>query len=157
VAKLVDFSFSVVYVANDANECMVGGTLAWRDPDWDYMSEWDLNRAKGADMYSLGLLLLWLLFHDAQEPFPDLQKLKSNKNDVIELAYRLVNSPEYPGTHTKLILTLIFLTCLGYDPNERASSLTRNSWAEALEEYFSEDELRTIRNLQDNVAKEQGG
>jgi hypothetical protein len=75
-------------------------------------------------MYSLGLLILWLLSHGhpTAPSITELSRLKSQKHQVHRLACNIVTS--LPITdQTRSILELLFFNCFCHDPSERASSL----------------------------------
>ncbi|KAH5998803.1 hypothetical protein HBI65_133820 [Parastagonospora nodorum] len=118
-AKVTDFSFAVVQTDGSTFRPKPG-TPRWRDPGWHYRSQWNINRAKGADMYSLGLLLLWLLAHDQRSALDyDIQVEGDQQPEKLFLL--VPNRMESLGLPdlAKQLLTLLFKVCFDPDPSQR--------------------------------------
>jgi hypothetical protein len=133
-----------------------GGTRGWQDPDWHHRICWNIVRAKGADMYSLGLLLLWLFFHDSQM-LPDMSKLPHTENDkigTVKLACKLVNLQQTQNIRFRAVLKLLFVTCLGPNPEKRALPFDRD--LSSMCDFCSEEEENTIINMHRCVQAESG-
>jgi hypothetical protein len=102
-------------------------------------------------MYSLGLLLLWLFFHDSQM-LPDISVLPHTSNDkfgTTRLACRLVDLQQAQDIRVVAVLKLLFVICLNPDPDKRTSPLEGDLSATVLNmgEVFSEEERNIIVNV----------
>ncbi|KAF2852781.1 kinase-like protein [Plenodomus tracheiphilus IPT5] len=122
-AKITDFSFAVLD-ADGRSFTPYPGTTGWRDPDYNYRSQWSFNRAKGADIYSLGLLLQWLIFHG----HPNTLELPSQSQDTNQREQTLSRLCQLVGqlelsNHLKGALKLLFLVCFNPDAEQRALRL----------------------------------
>ncbi|KAL2016024.1 hypothetical protein VTK56DRAFT_4354 [Thermocarpiscus australiensis] len=61
-AKVIDFGYSARYI-DDNHRLTLTGTELWNAPEHgSYASSWTLLQAVNADLFSLGMLFLWLLF-----------------------------------------------------------------------------------------------
>lgn len=61
VVKLADFGFSALA---SGKSLRLGGTEPWVAPEYDRSGRYTLEQAKLMDLYSYGLLCLWVIFRD---------------------------------------------------------------------------------------------
>jgi serine/threonine protein kinase len=114
----------------------------WDAPEWTHALT-RLRDAKKMDVYSFGMLCLWLFFadqkpndewgsdatlHDAftarnRDAFEELQYRKRTGNDVLKLAYTLVERHETYTADTKDRLKKVFALSLEDDPDKRTSGM----------------------------------
>lgn len=64
VVKLADFGFSALA---SGKSLRLGGTEPWVAPEYDRSGRYTLRQAKLMDLYSYGLLCLWIIFRDRIE------------------------------------------------------------------------------------------
>jgi serine/threonine protein kinase len=60
-AKVIDFGYSARYT-DHSHQLMLVGSELWNAPEHSNHGPWSLSQAIKADLFSLGMLFLWLLF-----------------------------------------------------------------------------------------------
>ncbi|KIW71201.1 hypothetical protein PV04_03396 [Phialophora macrospora] len=140
---LTDFGFSR-FAATEEDLVRLQRSEPWEAPEWRSHQYFTLGDAKKLDMYSFGLLCMWLFFKDEtlqqwdyasvkvhtafadkdSHAFEDLQFNKHSSDDLIlQLAEKLVETNNNLGPETQARLTQIFRLTLGKDPKSRASCM----------------------------------
>ena len=61
VVKLADFGFSALA---SKKSIRLGGSQPWMAPEYDRSAHYTLDQAKLTDLYSFGMLCLWVIFND---------------------------------------------------------------------------------------------
>jgi len=100
-AKVIDFGYSARYTDKE-HQLELRGTLQWNAPEHDdhHALLWTLQQATKADLFSLGMLYLWLLFE------PDLSGLVSFLQDFKGVFLKSSSSVENPLSKKKSELQL---------------------------------------------------
>lgn len=144
VAKISDFGFSSLAMTDDC--ITVPRTRPWNAPEWHHRG-FTLKGAKKLDVYSFGMLCLWLLckdtlFETSREPLPILKEwdrvdlftqhpegfpgrtflevLKAEDQMPI-LARELLTLNTGLDQERKSKLSKLFLLCLTREPTDRSS------------------------------------
>jgi len=140
--KVADFGFSSLESASDG-DVMVARSPPWEAPEWHARS-FSLEKAKAMDMYSLGLLCLWILFRDQaitelngqdisledalfssdDATKAKLHVLKRAGNSLLPSALRLVRESADVVDSDRPRLERLFTLTLCLDPNLRARSIS---------------------------------
>ena len=91
-AKVTDFGYSTIQT--DSNESIiVGKSLPWNAPEHDRDEQsWTKDQAERLDVFSLGMLCLWLLFEPYLTPTALTQHGRRNQN------VENPNTAQTPGT-----------------------------------------------------------
>jgi serine/threonine protein kinase len=138
---LADFGFSR-FAATDEDLIKVTRSEPWEAPEWNHR-EFKLKDAKKLDIYSFGLLCVWLFFKDEglgewmlplatvhtafadkdSAAFQELQSKKHSKGFILQLAKRLVEKNERLDHEIRSRLRQVLNLILVNDPNKRASSM----------------------------------
>jgi serine/threonine protein kinase len=141
-AKVIDFGHSACYVRGDERKA-IPRTRPWVAPEWDEFPDFDMTQARAADMFSLGLLILWILFErelstanfqlpslgtvgsGAEHELYSIHVLAYNKREgcLADLAKKLVLSADEIVLATQDRLIEFFSRCLETDPAKRSSSV----------------------------------
>ncbi|KAL8658443.1 MAG: hypothetical protein Q9202_007560 [Teloschistes flavicans] len=88
--KVADFGYSTIY-ATDDDLIQIPRSLHWTAPEWHHRG-FSLEQAKKMDIYSLGLLVLWLLCYnnpDSEVPQDHFIMPESTESAVIVIATNL--------------------------------------------------------------------
>jgi serine/threonine protein kinase len=122
-AKLTDFSYATVVATGRIFEPKPG-TAQWRDPGWHYRSRWSSARAKRADMYSFGLLILWLIQHrhPNSTDFVGQINAKMQQHQILGWTCTLVDTLTV-SIHLKKAFKLLFIACFNPSPDSRGRHL----------------------------------
>jgi serine/threonine protein kinase len=139
--KVADFGFSSFEAVN-GNAVKVARTIPWEAPEW-HSRHFSLENAKKLDIYSFGLLCLWILFRDRKitefgDPAvtlgeamlgenPDatlkLQSMKEDPYSVINCALRLLQETDAIDEGDRAKLERAFRLTLSWEPANRAKSM----------------------------------
>ena len=139
--SLADFGFAR-FAASDDELVKVTRSEPWEAPEWSHR-EFTLSDAKKMDMYSFGLVCLWLFFKDRKLghwdltlatvhmafaargslAFKKLQFEKHAEGGILLLATELVNTHEFDDVEVGSRLKRVFELTLAQNPGERASSM----------------------------------
>lgn len=85
-----------------------------------------LHQAKFTDIYSFGLLCLWLLFPKSRDDFSRIRDQRSDlkyKVQLLDTVTSLIESTAELDISTKTGLKVFFASTLANDPNERSLDL----------------------------------
>ena len=88
--KLADFGFSAFASSKNLT---LGGTVPWMAPEVQSRGSHTLSQAKQTDMFSFGLLVLWILFRkQLQEKGRSMQSAdpRANSGGVLAVTRRLI-------------------------------------------------------------------
>lgn len=139
--KMSDFGYSTL-TTNEEDIISLPCSPPWNAPEIHHRG-FSLARAKMADIYSFGLLCLWILFKDdplnledittpaACENVNSLDQLIREKfliaylkknNMMVGIADKLVQQSDLP-TEDQLSLKKFFITMLSFDPEQRNCDL----------------------------------
>ena len=144
VAKVSDFGFSSLATTDDYIK--VPRTQPWNGPEWHHRG-FTLNGIKMLDVYSFGMLCLWLLYRDTffkspPRPSPTLkewdgvdlftQHTEANpggsflevlkaEDKMSTLAHELLTSTAGIDLERKSKLSRLFLLCLAKEPTDRST------------------------------------
>jgi serine/threonine protein kinase len=138
---VTDFGFSC-FNGTDEDLVQVTRTEPWEAPEWHYRY-FKLRDAKKMDIYSFGLLCLWLFFRDETlveldlpsitvdmvfsckdtEIVTKVQALKRSDDSLLTCAQRLVEQNASFGDDIRSRLRQAFTLALAADPNKRPSNM----------------------------------
>jgi serine/threonine protein kinase len=138
VAKVADFGFATVASSNNIG---IAITPPWAAPEVGNRDNgYNLEQAKKTDIYSFGMLCLWVLFKERLEEKANLIPAKNYKRAPdIEILHRwnvadksantvqdnaLLLVEELPPGDLKLVMERIFRDTLSVHPTERANFIT---------------------------------
>lgn len=127
-AKVIDFGYSTRYV-NDKQRLDLPISEPWNAPEIDdNSSTWTTSEAEKTDLYSFGMLCLWLLFGPLI-PGTKLELqgevLQEKKNKLPQYAQELLNSDRALGDEKKAALEEFFNSSLSHVPEQRKDSLQK--------------------------------
>jgi serine/threonine protein kinase len=138
--KITDFGYSC-FGKNEDDLVLLPRSRPWEAPE--YHPRWfQLKHAKRMDVYSFGLLVLWLLFRDenlvhenkAEAKLYDafvswddaaLEILETSKHNgtIMYYALQLVSQKPNLSDDTRLRLQRVFIQSLEHDPDKRAPDM----------------------------------
>ena len=122
VARVADFGFSTIFKSQST--ILVPKSGHWTAPEWHHRG-FKASSAIKMDVYSLGVLSLWLTFYDKshhkRQPFPEY--LTSNICSPPELKKTIFGTPGI-SEKVKIDLAKFFDGTLALDPDHRTSDLT---------------------------------
>lgn len=138
--KVADFGFSTRYAREDTR-LVLPWSWPWHAPEFDEYHEFTTAQALKTDVFSFGLLCLWLLFEKSLSgirPLPEAAQLKSplhaykdeeqalklldklkKKDSLVWFANQLVIAEAGFDDKTKAMLQNYFRGCLISDPTVR--------------------------------------
>jgi len=122
-AKVTDFGYSTL-VSSDDDLIMMPKSKPWHAPEWHHRGI-KLSEAMKMDVYSFGMLCLWLLFKE-NEGYPKgseattLGELKST-DKLRDLAHDLVLKTEDLDDQKRRRLDKFFELSLAHEPKARTS------------------------------------
>ncbi|PMD20714.1 kinase-like protein [Hyaloscypha hepaticicola] len=123
VAKVTDFGYSTIFRGNDLIE--MPRSVPWNAPEHHYRG-FECIDAMRMDVYSFGLVSLWLLFFNSEKKsHNDFLTALHNQTNLLDLSYSLVNveTKTFGLTVSKRIkLMHFFELALAKDPRQRSSS-----------------------------------
>lgn len=136
-AKLADYGYAGWAVGNTENALVYPPrSWPWDPPEYHHRG-FTVPTAQKMDVYSFGLLCLWVLFFDkqslgecdtheecgSQRPLTDSELLDHMKHEgtLTRFACSQVKSTQSLSAGKKADLTLFFLSTIALDPKERAT------------------------------------
>ncbi|OCK76319.1 TPR-like protein [Lepidopterella palustris CBS 459.81] len=122
VAKVSDFGYSSMVPGTGS--VYLPRTKPWYAPEWHHRA-FPLLQAVKMDIFSYGLLCLWILFQDVQD-FPtmnDLEVIKGKKG-LLDLSDRLIANAIGLCTMEKTNLGSFFRLTLAYDQDARTDDFS---------------------------------
>jgi len=132
VAKVTDFGYSTLDVARseDRRICLPKSD-PWYAPEVRFDKHYSLLEAKETDIYSFGLLCLWMISYswtdDRKSPqtVPILEKIKNAKEEgrILEFANIVVNSLAELDEVENQGLVAFFQSTVAHDPSQRTLDL----------------------------------
>jgi serine/threonine protein kinase len=126
VAKVCDFGYSTLSARNsEEQQIHLPISTPWNAPEVDRNARFSLHQAKLADVYSFGVLCLWLLLTDATpQNTMHIGKLKEDGELEQFVRGRIGDMPSL-GTDQKNGLTSFFACALARDASLRSLDLKR--------------------------------
>ena len=138
-AKLADFGYAGWAIGNTKNVLVYPPrSWPWNAPEYHHRG-FTVSAAQKMDIYSFGLLCLWLLFFDKQSliatasknkyggqwPLEDFETLNSMKYEdtLRDFACIQVDSTQGLSANEKRDLISFYMSTIVYKPQERASDL----------------------------------
>lgn len=134
-ARLTDFGYSSRFMSSE-DRLRLPISPPWNAPEVDRLGRlWTPDEAKRADMYSLGMLFVWILFepclyegHSAGslEDFPNRDArefLSRKKPDIWNFSIELLKATKGVDSVVKESLGTFLLSCLQEDPTKRTTSV----------------------------------
>jgi len=124
VAKTADFGYSTQF-ANDNELVKMPRSSYWVAPEWHHRGFTTMNAMK-MDMYSFGMLCLWLLFYNTQRNttrdfYGDLNSAKT----VSVLAHQSIIAMASLDDQKRYNLDQLFDLTLANNPAERSSDFNQ--------------------------------
>jgi serine/threonine protein kinase len=131
-AKVADFGFSTYFHEKQEDLIQVPKSIPWTAPE-HHARYFTSQSAKAMDVYSFGILCLWLLFDNKSlkaEQFSFEAEYWQDKGDVLlfwknnkllDWAMQLVADDASIGMETKSSLTSFFHSCLNPDTDKRSA------------------------------------
>lgn len=119
VAKVGDFGYSTVFVSD--NELVkMPRSLYWVAPEW-HSRGFTTADAMKMDMYSFGMLCLWLLFYNTQENTTgDFYSSLDSAKTVLVLAHQLIIATAGLDDQKRSNLNQFFNLTLANNPADRS-------------------------------------
>lgn len=130
-AKVADFGFSTYFHEEQEDLIQVPKSVPWTAPEHYGRRQFTSQEAKMMDVYSFGMLCLWLLFYKEHLGVDDFsfeaaywqdkdEKLFIwKKNKLLSWAIQLVADDAGIRPETKRRLDLFFRSCLDHDTEKR--------------------------------------
>lgn len=120
-SKVTDFGFST-FGLEETDLVRLSGTKGWVHPD-QYPHGCRRLTAQKLDIYSLGMLSMWLFLYDVQGYPSDERILELQQSGkMVETAMRLTDSSRY-SDHQKQLLGSLFANTLVHDHDQRFTGL----------------------------------
>ncbi|KAI8932998.1 hypothetical protein NX059_009648 [Plenodomus lindquistii] len=144
-AKVTDFGYSTRFLSEGATFLM-SKSPTWCAPELVFGTKYSPSQARETDMYSFGMLCLWLLFEgylSGETPLPEearwigqyLPKRRSlhpsihvlgevkDSNQLVLLARQLLRAEQDFDQDIKIMLERFFTKSLAFNPHDRDLSL----------------------------------
>jgi serine/threonine protein kinase len=119
-AKMADFGFATLAMGDGLINIAI--SQPWNAPEHHYRG-FKLSEAMKTDIYSFGMLCLWLLFRGNKKyPKQDLLKELKSKDKLPALAYELITTTGL-NDEQKRDLYSFFNSTLVKDPDRRSSDI----------------------------------
>jgi serine/threonine protein kinase len=128
-AKVIDFGYSTRYM-NEDQRLKLAISTPWNAPEnIDTSLKWNFDDAKNTDIFSFGMVCLWLLFEPYfSESAPTERSgysLRRAKEEPRTCAHQLLASETALKESAKNALAEFFDSSLCHDPKEREMCLPR--------------------------------
>ena len=121
-ARVADFGYST-WLGGTDDEVLMPRTPHWTAPEWHHRPI-DSASAIRMDVYSFGLLCLWLLFYHGEETESrDFYKDLESEEEKRMIAHQLVDEMRVTDEDLRRNLHQLFDLSLALDPSERCSNL----------------------------------
>ena len=122
VARVADFGYST-WLGGTDDAVRMPQTPHWTAPEWHHRPMHSSSAIR-MDVYSFGLLCLWLLFYHGEETerrnfYKDLE----SGEETLTLARQLVDEARIIDDDVRSNLHQLFELSLAFDPAERCSNL----------------------------------
>ena len=133
VVKVTDFGYSTQYF-DDQDLVRVPESVPWTAPE-HHTRHFLASRARKMDIYSFGVVCLWLLFEgiplnstaalgaDITSSFKDVLVSRANGDGFLEFSLEVVGQDGRFSNDAKARLDHFFASTLAKDPNKRSSNL----------------------------------
>ena len=119
-ARVIDFGYSTVYTGRGRIE--IPRTEGWEAPEWAQRGGFSFSEAQKVDVFSFGLVCLWLLLYDSSNPL-NICKLRRETRNMAVFACDRVGFQSDIDDLKKEKLMMLFMSTLTSDPEERSSDL----------------------------------
>jgi serine/threonine protein kinase len=111
MAKMADFGYSSIFV--EQARLKMYGTEGWAAPEYMKGMSADFEAARRMDVFSLGLLCLWLLFYNRSETgvddtTADFLAHRRSRTNLVDIALRNVQASKEMDEETRKNLTSFF-------------------------------------------------
>jgi serine/threonine protein kinase len=124
VAKVADFGYST-WFASDDELIKIPRSQYWVAPEWHHQYFTTVNAMK-MDMYSFGMLCLWLLFYNTQENTTcDFYNHLNSAETASVLAHELIMAMGGLDDQRRCNLSQLFDLTLADNPAERSSDFNQ--------------------------------
>ena len=117
-ARVIDFGYSTVYTGRGRIE--IPRTEGWEAPEWAQRGGFSFSEARKVDVFSFGLVCLWLLLYDYSNPL-NICKLRREARNMAAFACDRVRLQSALDDLKKQKLMMLFMSTLTSDPEERSS------------------------------------
>lgn len=132
IARVADFGYSTRF-CGDHDLVKVPKSFPWNAPEWHHRN-FVVSKAKKMDIYSFGVLCLWLLFErhsflfshgskhhsDRHLCFKDVLESRARDDSFLGLAVDLLREDDYIDSKIKHRLGTFFACTLARDPDKRS-------------------------------------
>lgn len=135
-AKLSDLGHSIPF-CNDDDRVPMASTRPWQAPEHNHRETYQLSDMISMEVYSFGMVCLWLLFHERlfklgitfnlrgmEEKGLDRLNALKNEWDMSEIAQSLTWELEWLPVNQILNLTRFFQSCLAPNNIDRGSDIS---------------------------------
>jgi serine/threonine protein kinase len=124
VAKVADFGYSTWFTSDDELVKMPRSQY-WVAPEWHHR-DFTTAKAMKMDIYSFGMLCLWLLFYNTQENTTcDFYSHLNSAETVSVLAHELIIAMAGLNDQRRCNLSQLFDLTLADNPAERSSDFNQ--------------------------------
>lgn len=121
-ARVTDFGYST-WLGGTDDGVLMSRTPHWTAPEWHHRPM-DSASAVKMDIYSFGLLCLWLLFyHGGETERRNFYKDLKSEEETSTLAHQLIHETIFTDDDLRSNLHQLFDLSLAIDPAERCSNL----------------------------------
>ena len=121
-ARVADFGYST-WLGGTDDAVLMPRTPHWTAPEWHHRPMHSSSAIR-MDVYSFGLLCLWLLFYNGGETGRrDFYRDLSSGEETSTLARQLVDETNLTDDDVRSKLYQLFVLSLAIDPAERCSNL----------------------------------
>ncbi|KAF5610581.1 serine threonine kinase [Fusarium tjaetaba] len=125
VAKVTDFGFATLQVtASTDGRIELPISNPWNAPEVCLEEDYSLHQARLTDIYSFGLLCLWLLFADSPQILDRISTAKS-EGQLLPFAHSQVQTLTGLNQDDKRSLCGFFNATISHDPNDRSLDLQK--------------------------------
>ena len=126
-AKVTDFGYSFQFTSENDSISMPKSEH-WTAPEWHHQKILP-REARKMDMYSFGMLCLWLLFYNKSSTTDrdfkkDLKDLENSRAKIVDHASGLVEATAYLKNRDRENIQIVLRLTLNQDPAERASNFS---------------------------------
>ena len=118
VARLIDFGYSTFFA--DSDYVRMPRSVPWAAPEWPENEITTPAAAKRMDVYSLGVLCLWLLFNSEKLVSENIVPGQNTHVSMLDLALRLVSCSSILSLSLKENLSLFFERTLAPIADDRS-------------------------------------
>ena len=122
MAKVTDFGYSTIFTGDDLIDMPI--SVPWNAPEHHHRG-FDSISAMKMDVYSFGLVCLWLLFFNSEKSHNDFLTALHNQTNLLDLSHSLARAEAEQLNSTvceRINLLNFFDLALANDPRQRSFS-----------------------------------